>query len=249
MTRIAYDQEYERAIAARREEILRRVARAAQEAGRDPAEVTVMAVSKTVDVDKVAAAHAAGYTCFGENRPQELARKLSLLAEDETLADVPFHMIGNLQSNKVNMVLGCRPTLIHSIASPALAATVAKHAAARGIVQDVLLEVNVSGEESKSGMAPDELRASFGDICALAGIRVRGLMTMAPRSDARVERLTFRGLRELRDELADTIPAGSDASLSALSMGMSEDYEEAVRQGATIVRLGRIAFDPSFPID
>lgn len=241
-----YDEQYCEQVRQRRAEILERVAQAARAAGRDPREVTVCAVSKTVDVDKVAAARAAGYTAFGENRPQELTRKLDLLRSDPAFADVAWHMIGNLQENKINRVLEDRPALIHSIASPELAAAVSKRAQARGMVQPVLLEVNVSGEESKSGMAPQVVREQFSAIAALEGIKVRGLMTMAPQGDLAVAEGTFEGLRLLLEGLR--AEAADPASLTELSMGMSEDFWEAVGQGATIVRLGRVAFDPEFPL-
>ena len=241
-----YDEQYCEQVRQRRAEILERVAQAARAAGRDPREVTVCAVSKTVDVDKVAAARAAGYTAFGENRPQELTRKLDLLRGDPAFADVAWHMIGNMQENKINRVLEDRPALIHSIASPELAAAVSKRAQARGMVQPVLLEVNVSGEESKSGMAPQVVREQFSAIAALEGIKVRGLMTMAPQGDPVVAERTFEGLRLLLEGLR--AEAAEPASLTELSMGMSEDFWEAVGQGATIVRLGRVAFDPEFPL-
>lgn len=241
-----YDEQYCEQVRQRRAEILERVAQAARAAGRDPREVTVCAVSKTVDVDKVAAARAAGYTAFGENRPQELTRKLDLLRSDPAFADVAWHMIGNLQENKINRVLEDRPALIHSIASSELAAAVSKRAQARGMVQPVLLEVNVSGEESKSGMAPQVVREQFSAIAALEGIKVRGLMTMAPQGDPTVAERTFEGLRLLLEGLR--AEAADPASLTELSMGMSEDFWEAVGQGATIVRLGRVAFDPEFPL-
>ena len=247
MGSVAYDEAYCEQLRARRAWILDQVARAAESAGRDPADVTVMAVSKTVDVDAVAAARAAGWTCFGENRPQELERKLGLLSDDPAFSDVAWHMIGNLQTNKINHVLACAPALVHSIASPELAAAVSQRAVARGVVQPVLLEVNVSGEQSKSGMGVEEARTRFDELAALPGIAVRGFMTMAPRSEPDVARATFAGLRALRDDVCSTCE--NDDMPSELSMGMSEDFQEAVAQGATIIRLGRIAFDPTFPVD
>lgn len=244
---IGFDAAYGERVAARRAEILRLVDEAARASGRTAADVAVCAVSKTVDVDAVAAARAAGYTAFAENRPQELERKLGLLADDPAFAGTAWHMIGNLQENKINHVLACRPALIHSIAGPHLAAAVSKRAVARGMRQPVLLEVNVSGEESKSGMAPEELRACLAEVCALPGIAVRGLMTMAPQGDPDAARRTFAGLAALRAELRGSCPGSED--LAELSMGMSEDFQEAIRQGATIVRLGRVAFDPDFPLE
>ena len=155
-------------------------------------------------------------------------------------------MIGNLQENKINHVLAARPCLVHSISSAKLAEAVSKRAVVAGIVQPVLLEANVSGEESKQGMAPDELKAMFEMAQELEGIDVRGLMTMAPQGDMCVAEHTFEGLRMLRDELAQAYP---QANLQVLSMGMSEDFAAGIRQGATIVRLGRVAFDPTFSIE
>lgn len=241
-----YDIDYGKRVAERRAEILDRVAEAARAAGRDPQDVTVCAVSKTVDVDKVAAARAAGYRAFGENRPQELTRKLDLLRGDPAFEGVAWHMIGNLQENKINRVLEDAPVLIHSISSPELAAAVSKRALVHGTVQPVLLEVNVSGEQSKSGMAPEVVRERFAELAGLEGIAVRGLMTMAPQGDAAVAERTFEGLRMLLEELR--CAAADPAALTELSMGMSEDFREAVGQGATIVRLGRVAFDPEFPL-
>jgi pyridoxal phosphate enzyme (YggS family) len=249
MPSIEYDPDYLSFISRRREQILARVEHAAQAVGRDPRDITVMAVSKTVDVDKVAAARSAGYDAFGENRPQELERKLALLNDDPAFADIRFHMIGNLQANKINHVLACKPALIHSIASPELAAAVSKRAEARGMVQPVLFEVNVSGELSKSGMSPDEIRASFDELCSLKGIQPRGLMTMAPRNDPEVARTTFGGLRELLCELASRAPADVAPRFTELSMGMSDDFEEGIRQGATIIRLGRVVFDPGYEFE
>lgn len=243
---VAFDEDYACRLACRRERILELVDQAARASGRTACDVRVCAVSKTVDVDAVAAARAAGYADFAENRPQELERKLGLLAGDPACAGAAWHMIGNLQENKINHVLACAPALVHSIASPGLARAVAKRAAARGVVQPVLLEVNVSGEQSKSGMAPAELRTCFDELCALPGIAVRGLMTMAPQGDASVAERTFAGLRRLLEELRAARP--DLEGLTELSMGMSEDFREAVRQGATIVRLGRVAFDPAFPL-
>lgn len=246
MATIAYDEEYRRSVGERRGRIMDLVAEAARQAGRAPDKVTVCAVSKTVDVDKVAAAREVGYRCFGENRPQELRRKLGIVCDDPAFEGVAWHMIGNLQENKINHVLEVRPALIHSIATPELAVAVAKRTAARGLTQPVLLEVNVSGEQSKSGMTPQELRACFEGVCGLEGIEVRGLMTMAPQGSQDVAERTFEGLRGLIDELREVAP--DPAGLTELSMGMSEDFEAAIRQGATIIRLGRVVFDPAFPL-
>lgn len=247
MASVDYSESYAHQVAERRALIMERVRDAARAAGRDPSEVTVCAVSKTVDVPEVAAARWAGYGAFGENRPQELERKVEALRDDAAFESVAWHMIGNLQENKINHVLAVRPALIHSIASPKLAEAVSKRAVARAMVQPVLLEVNVSGEASKSGMTPDEVREAFEAMMALPGIEARGLMTMAPQGDGAQASRTFEGLRVLRDELRGL--CADAGALAELSMGMSEDFDEAIAQGATIVRLGRVVFDPAFPLE
>lgn len=239
----------------RREEILFRMDTALSKSGRTLADVELIAVSKTVDLEYVQAAIAAGYRAFGENRPQELARKIDGLeqmrAAGADIPDVRFDMIGNLQTNKINAVLG-RADLIHSISSLHLAEAVASRASRRiedGLLdaaQPVLLEVNVSGEETKSGFSVDEVRQAIPHLQTLYGIRVCGLMTMAPRGDKKLARATFAGLRELRDELSAEYP---DLSLDELSCGMSEDFEIALEEGSTIVRLGRVVFDPAFAVE
>lgn len=239
----------------RREEILARMDAALQKSGRTFADVELIAVSKTVDVEHVAAAIGAGYRVFGENRPQELARKIDGLEQIRAAGqDVPavrFDMIGNLQTNKINAVLG-RAQLIHSISSTHLAEAVASRASKRiaeGLLaqdQPVLLEVNVSGEETKSGFSVQEVREAVPFLQSLCGIRVCGLMTMAPRGDKKVARATFAGLRELRDELSAEYPA---LCLDELSCGMSEDFEIALEEGSTLVRLGRVVFDPAFAVE
>ena len=237
----------------RRAELMDRMRAALVVSGRDIDSARLLAVSKTVGVDEVVAAMRAGYTLFGENRPQELARKLEALAarDDVSAGAYRFDMNGNLQTNKINMVLG-RAALIHSVRSAKLARAVsdrvvrAAEAAGRPVVpQPVLFEVNVSGEESKSGFAPAELRESLEELAEMPGIAPQGLMTMAPRGDESVARRTFCGLRELRDTCAELCP---ELALPELSMGMSEDFEAALAEGSTIVRLGRVVFDPLFAL-
>jgi pyridoxal phosphate enzyme (YggS family) len=235
------DEGYARFVAERRELILGRIAAAATRAGRDPAEVTLEAVSKTVDVPQVVHAIHAGYRVFGENRPQELSRKLEGLGRLGLADEVRFDMIGNLQTNKINQVLG-HVGLIHSISSPHLAEAVSKRALVRGESERVLLEVNVSGEESKSGMSASQLLQSFDQVLSLEGIEVEGLMTMAPAHDPDSARRTFSGLRQL----AERLRTSSGLALPVLSCGMSDDFEIAVEQGSTLVRLGRIAFSPAY---
>ena len=227
-------------LAERRAQILGRIEDAARRAGREPGGISLVAVSKTVGAPELVAAMEAGYDAFGENRPQELVRKLSAL--DALGIEPPrFDMVGNLQTNKVNQVLG-RVRLIHSLSSLHLAQAVSKRAEARGMVQEALLEVNVSGEASKSGFSPDEARAQAEDLMGLAGIRLAGLMSMAPAGDPAAARASFSGLRELKDELE----ARCGIALPVLSCGMSDDFEIAVEEGSTLVRLGRIVFDRGY---
>ena len=243
--------EYLDAIRHRRDEIMARVDEALERSGRAPGSVRVMAVSKTVGTPQVLAAIEAGYGLFGENRPQELVRKLGELAEVSDLPPVRFDMIGNLQTNKINAVLG-RAACIHSVSSLHLAEAISSRVQRRiesgelAAAQPVLLEANVSGELSKSGFTPDELRAAFPRLSELRGILIQGLMTMAPRGDKSVARSTFASLRELRDELAGDWPG---VYLAELSCGMSEDFSEAILEGSTLVRLGRVVFDPAFELE
>lgn len=207
--------------------------------GRDPREVKVIAVSKTVDVDAVRAAVAAGAHDFGENRPDMLAEKTAALPNET------WHFIGNIQSRKIPEIVA-NASLVHSLYKESHLAKFDAAAQAAGKVQDVLLEVNVSGEESKSGLAPQDVA----DVLAKAGefphIAVRGLMTMAPQGDFAVARTCFEGLAALRDELRAQLPAERAAIFNELSMGMSEDWREAVCAGATMVRIGRALFSDAF---
>ena len=235
---------------ARREQILERFYTALDRAGRPHNAARLIAVSKTVGVDETVAAIQAGYRHFAENRPQELVRKLAGLAEHPELPEVRFDMIGNLQTNKINAVLGAAE-LIHSVGSLHLAQAISSRAVRKieagelSAPQRVLIEVNVSGEESKGGFSPDEVRAAAGELAELEGIYVQGLMTMAPRGNKDVARRTFAGLRELRDELETAHP---DLCLPELSCGMSEDFEPALEEGSTLVRLGRVVFSPEFEV-
>ncbi len=227
-----------------------RIEAACARAGRDVSEVTPVAVSKTVGTGELLAAWRAGWRRFAENRPQELVRKLTGLAEHPELPEVRFDMIGNLQTNKINAVLGSAE-LIHSVGSLHLAQAISSRAVRKieagelAGPQRVLIEVNVSGEESKGGFSPDEIRAAAGELAELEGICVQGLMTMAPRGNKDVARRTFAGLRELRDELETAHP---DLNLPELSCGMSEDFEPALEEGSTLVRLGRVVFSPEFAV-
>jgi pyridoxal phosphate enzyme (YggS family) len=211
--------------------VLGRIAAAAARAGRDPREVTLVCVTKTVAPATVRAAASAGATDFGENRMQEARRKLDALSD---LA-CRWHFIGQLQTNKVKF-LANRFRLVHSVDRPALAREIDRRAREIGHVQAVLVQVNVAGEAGKAGVPPEEA----GDLCrfvrGLPGLRLEGLMTVAPEApDPEDVRPVFRALRALRDRL---VPGG------ALSMGMSGDFEVGVEEGATLVRVGRAIFGP-----
>ena len=210
-----------------------------KELGRDPEEVLLLAVSKTVDVDQVQLAIDAGARAFGENRPDELVRK------QRAFPDMEWHFIGNIQSRRIPEIVSAA-TLIHSVCKEAHLAKIDAAAAAIDKCQRVLLEVNVSGEESKSGVSPDEAEALV-DVCeTLPNVRVRGFMTMAPQGDLEIARRCFEGLAKLAEKVRASLPASSAEAFDELSMGMSEDWREAVHAGATIVRIGRAIFSDSF---
>lgn len=208
-------------------------------AGRNPEEVLLLAVSKTVDVDQVQLALDAGATAFGENRPDELLRKHA------AYPDVEWHFIGNIQSRRIADIVSAA-TLIHSVCKEEHLAKINAAAAKLGKVQRVLLEVNVSGEESKSGFDPAEVQGIIDRAAGLENVSIEGLMTMAPRAEADLIETTFSGLAHLRDELNTAAEAAGGRLLSDLSMGMTEDWPRAVAWGTTIVRVGRAIFDDAF---
>ena len=208
--------------------------------GRDPKSVLLLAVSKTVDVDAVIEAQGAGAVAFGENRPPELVRK------HEALPNAQFHFIGNIQSRKIGAIVSASE-LIHSVSKEAHLSKIDTAAAAAGKVQRVLLEVNVSGEESKSGFMPEEVFEVVWRARALEHVIIEGLMTMAPRGNDEQIEYTFSGLSQLMHNVNSQLKAnGETARLSELSMGMSEDWRVAVRYGATIIRVGRAIFSAEF---
>jgi len=217
-----------------------RVAAVAAEAGRDPAGVTLIAVSKTHPVETVAAAAALGLTDFGENRVEEAAGKM------RALPSVRWHMVGHVQGRKAREVIEAGFALVHSLDSLKLAERLSRFAVEAGRVQPILFECNVSGEASKSGFAAYDaagwpaLIAVFAAVAALPGVRGRGLMTMAPLgTDHASARPYFRRLRELRDAARSALPS---AEWAELSMGMTDDFEGALREGATLIRVGRAIF-------
>jgi len=227
-----------------------RVAAAARRAGRDPAQVTLVAVTKNQPREAIAAAFDLGLRHFGENRVEEAEAKIPGLP-----AGITWHMIGHVQGRKARQVLPLFQ-IIHSVDSVKLAARLHRLCAEEGERLPVLLQVNVSGEESKYGLAAEHwaedtaqrraLLAAVAEIVALPGLQVQGLMTLAPIvADPEQVRPVFAALRHLRDELACIHP---EAGWQHLSMGMSDDFEVAVEEGATLVRIGRAIFDPDQPI-
>jgi len=216
------------------EQVRERIAAAARRAGRDPARVKLIAVSKGRSPDQIVELIRAGQTRFGENRAQELRDKLRLIDEE-----LEWHFIGHLQRNKVNMVVG-KVALIHSMDSERLAKSIDGRATVLGIRQEVLIQVNVAREESKYGVEEKDAARLLETALSLPGLRVRGLMTMAPLvEDKEAARPYFSRLRELRDELGSVYP---EADLDLLSMGMTQDFEVAVEEGANLVRIGTAIF-------
>ena len=229
---MGFKERYERTVAE--------AAACCEACGRDPKSVVVVAVSKTVGADEVAEAIEAGAHDFGENRPDSLEGKRARFPQQT------WHFIGNIQSRRIPDIVR-DAALVHSLYQQRHVPKFDAAAAASGKVQDVLLEVNVSGEASKSGLAPDEVEGMLEHCLGLANLRVCGLMTMAPQGDQSVARASFEGLRELRDRLKTAHPACDDPRfMHDLSMGMSEDWREGIAAGATIVRIGRAVFDDAF---
>lgn len=205
--------------------------------GCDPRQVTLVAVSKTVGLAEVAQAIEAGCVDFGENRPDQLVEKHAAFPQAR------WHFIGNLQSRRIGDIVG-RAHLMHSVFKADHLPKIEAAAAAVGIVQDILLEVN-SGEEAKGGVAPSDAAAFIEKASGLSHVRICGLMTMAPQGDPQRARACFAELRTLRDKLEASGVAAA-GQLAHLSMGMSEDWQVAVWEGATIIRVGRAVFSSDF---
>ena len=206
---------------------------AAQRSGRKPDDVELVAISKTYPAEMIREAAEADQELFGESRVQEALIKIPSLP-----SRLRWHFIGHLQSNKVRKVLP-HFELIHGVDSPGLARDIDRIGGETGLFPRVLLEVNVSGEESKHGFAPEALERELEGLLAMPRLQVEGFMTMAPlAAEAEASRPYFAALRNLRDRLA----TATGIPLSALSMGMSGDYEVAVEEGATLVRVGSAIF-------
>ena len=211
------------------------MAAAAREAGRDPGEILLVGASKMNDADACRQAVAAGIDALGENRVQEMVQKLEQHAYD----GAPLHFIGHLQRNKVKQGAG-HVALIQSVGSLELLQAIEKAAADRDLVQDILLEVNIGREAAKSGFAPEDLFAGAEAALARPHVRVRGVMTIPP---ADADRDTnFRYFQEVRALYVDMNQKLFHNELEYLSMGMSGDYQDAIRAGATMVRVGSAIF-------
>ena len=216
-------------------EIRAKMAAAAREAGRDPAAVQLCAACKTRTAQTVAASAALPIDVFGENHVQELCANFDAGA----YCGKPSHFIGHLQTNKIKKVLG-RASLIQSVDSEHLLNAIEKEAAKAGIVQNVLLEVNIGGEAAKSGFAPQEVENAAAQAKEMGHVRVRGLMTIPPADATREENVVY--FQKVQALYVDINRKMYDNELEYLSMGMSGDYEDAVRCGATMVRVGTAIF-------
>jgi PLP dependent protein len=215
-----------------------RIARAAERAGRDPASVVLMAATKTEPPEIITRAYALGLRVFGENRVQEAREKRVVLS----LPEARWELIGHLQSNKAARAAGLFDR-VQSLDRADLARRLDERAAAHGRTLPVLLEVNVAGEASKTGLALGDVLDVARITTRLPHLRPEGLMTIAPLApEAEAVRPVFRELRRLRDRLRQEVPAGVDGGWPELSMGMSDDFEVAIEEGATIIRLGRALF-------
>jgi len=219
-------------------QVKRRIIEAAKRAGRDPSDVRLLAVTKEQSDVTVAEGIQAGMTLLGENKVQEASSKIEALGRN----GLEWHFIGRLQKNKVKFIFDLFD-LIHSVDSLALAEAIHKTAQKIGSCMPVLLQINISGEESKLGMDPLDLPKEIEGVAKLEGVKIKGLMTIPPyTSDPENSRPYYARLRELRDTCSSlNIPR---ICLDELSMGMSNDYEVAIEEGATLVRVGTGLFGP-----
>ena len=209
---------------------------AAIKAGRDPKDIVLCAATKMNDAENVRQAIAAGVDCCGENRVQELTQKLG----ENAYAGAPVHFIGHLQTNKVKQVVG-KVSLIHSVDSLRLLEAISKEAAKQGICQDILLEVNIGNEESKSGFAPHQLPEVLSQIGNFENVRVRGLMAIPPICQNSTDNHKF--FQKMCNLSVDiTAKKYDNVSVEILSMGMSDDYEDAIACGSTMIRVGTAIF-------
>lgn len=213
------------------EQVRRNIKEACDKVGRDPSEVTLISVSKTKPVPMLKEAYDAGSRDFGENKVQEIMDKYPQLP-----LDIKWHMIGHLQRNKVKYIVD-KVTLIHSVDSLRLAETIEQEAAKHGVEVSILIEVNVAQEESKFGLKTEEVTELVQEISKLPHVHIQGLMTIAPFvEDPEDNREIFRQLKKLSVDIEDKNI--NNVNMSVLSMGMTGDYQVAVQEGATMVRVG-----------
>ena len=223
------------AIATNLNQVQGRIVAAAQSAGRDSQSVRLVAVSKTRPADDVRQAFRAGQVVFGENYVQELVEKAAEIAEP-----LEWHFIGHLQSNKVRQIAGV-VTMLHSVDRLSLAVEIDRQWGRLGRTCDILIQVNISGESSKSGISEDETLQLVRAVAQLPHVRIQGLMTMPPYfDDPEAARPFFAALRRLAQKVDSAGIAG--VSMAELSMGMSGDFEAAIQEGATLVRVGTSIF-------
>lgn len=230
-------------IAARLAKVRREIAEAALACGRDPSEITLVAATKTQTGDAIRAAIAAGVTVCGENRVQELTAHLA----ENAYEGAAVHFIGHLQTNKVKYVVG-KVDLIHSVSSEKLLRAIDGQAEKLSVKQDILLEINLAGEASKSGFSPEEALSAARVAAGLRHVNLRGLMCIPPPVKKPDKNLSYfeklaRIAVDIRQDLGDNI-----ADMVCLSMGMSGDYQDAVSAGATHIRLGTALFGPRPPM-
>ena len=215
-----------------------RMETAARAAGRDPAEILLCAATKMNDAQRVKEAVAAGVDCCGENRVQELVQKQPLGAYEGK----PLHFIGHLQTNKVNKVVG-KVDLIQSVDRLELLEAVNKAALRQGVRQDILFEVNVAAEPQKGGFSPEEVPALAARMADWPGVRLRGLMAIPPVSEKKGDNCKyFAKMRNLYIDIA--AKKYDNVSMVCLSMGMSDDFEDAIAEGSTMIRVGTAIFGP-----
>ena len=216
-------------------EVTERIAIAAKKTGRRAEDIHLLAATKTIPVEVINHAIKSGVTLIGENRVQELLSKLDYYDQSATR-----HLIGHLQTNKVRQVVG-KVSMIESVDSVKLAAEISRRSEELGIVTDILVEINIGGEESKSGIKPDEAEKIITEISSLSGIKVEGLMTIPPICEKIEENLRY--FDQMRNLFVDISAKKIDnVNMSYLSMGMSDDYEAAILCGANIVRVGTRLF-------
>ena len=212
-----------------------RIQAACDRAGRNRSDVTLICVTKTMPVEDLREAYDAGQRSFGENRVQEINDKFPQLP-----SDIQWHMIGHLQRNKVKYLMD-KAVMIHSVDSASLAAAISKEAVKAGWVMDILLEVNAAGEESKFGLGYGDVLPLVKEISTLPGIHICGLMTVAPYTDdPETNRIFFKKLRELSVDIDRQ--SIDNVSMNILSMGMTGDFEVAIEEGATHIRVGTAIF-------